>query len=129
MLAAAAVIVPGLVGCADLQGPDVEQVVLAFTRPDADAASRCALLAPATLAAFEQDESTGCPQAIGRLELTGGPVRSTAIWGDNAQVRLGADGGSTGDTVFLTRTDQGWRVTAAGCQPQGDAPYRCRLEA
>jgi hypothetical protein len=45
------------------------------------------------------------------------------VWGDNAQVRL------TGDTLFLTRTDAGWKVAAAGCVPQGEAPYLCRLEA
>ncbi len=33
--------------------------------------------------------------------------------GDNAQVRL------TSDTLFLTRTDAGWKVAAAGCVPAG----------
>jgi hypothetical protein len=35
----------------------------------------------------------------------------------------------TGDTLFLTRTAAGWKVAAAGCTPQGEAPYLCRLEA
>ena len=40
------------------------------------------------------------------------------VWGEEAQARL------TDDTVFLTRTADGWRVTAAACRSQGaDLPY------
>ena len=87
------------------------------------AVDRCALLAPATVAALEHDESAPCADALGQLDLPGGQVVSSAVWGDNAQVRL------TGDTLFLTRTAAGWKVAAAGCTPQGEAPYLCRLEA
>jgi hypothetical protein len=111
-----------LAGCADLQQPEVDRVAAAFAAPDADPPARCALLAPVTLAALEHDESTPCTEAIAQLELPGGALVSTAVWGDNAQVRL------TADTLFLTRTDAGWRVAAAGCVPHGDAPYLCRLE-
>jgi hypothetical protein len=52
----------------------------------------------------------------------GGQVLETAVWGDDAQVRL------SGDTLFLTRTGAGWKVVAAGCTPNGDLPYVCRLE-
>jgi hypothetical protein len=48
-------------------------------------------------------------------------VESVEVWGRDAQVRLG------GDTVFLTETDAGWRVTAA-CRPRGEAPYECQVE-
>jgi hypothetical protein len=120
----AAALIPFLVGCANLQQPDVEQVATAFSRPGADPAARCALLAPATVIALEHDESSGCAQALDQLAPPGGgPVQSTAVWGDNAQVRL------TDDTLFLNRTEQGWKITAAGCRSQGDAPYLCRLEA
>ena len=44
------------------------------------------------------------------------------IWGGDAQVAL-AD-----DTVFLTETDTGWRVTAAVCRVRTDAPYDCEVE-
>ena len=44
------------------------------------------------------------------------------MWGGTAQVRTSAD------TLFLTRTGQGWRIAAAGCTPQGEAPYQCRVE-
>jgi hypothetical protein len=118
---AVAVVTTAVGGCADLQQPEVEQVAAAFTRSGAD--DRCALLAPATLAALEHDESAPCPDALGQVDLPGGQVVSSAVWGDNAQVQL------TGDTLFLTRTDAGWKVAAAGCVPRGEAPYLCRLEA
>ena len=119
VLAASAAVLMG--GCAGLQQPEVERVAAAFTQ--SGAADRCALLAAATVAALEHDESAPCPDALGQLDLPGGQVVSSAVWGDNAQVRM------TGDTVFLTRTDAGWKVAAAGCTPRGDAPYLCRLEA
>jgi hypothetical protein len=107
-------------GCAGLQRPEVEEVAAAFA---AGAPSqRCGLLAPATLAALEFEESASCGESVGALAPPGGQVVHTEVWGDEAQVRL-AD-----DTVFLTRTNAGWRVAAAGCTPNGDAPYQCRLE-
>jgi hypothetical protein len=108
-------------GCAGLQQPEVERVAAAFTQ--SPAVDRCALLAPATVAALEHDESAPCADALGQLDLPGGQLVSSAVWGENAQVRL------TGDTLFLTRTAAGWKVAAAGCTPHGEAPYLCRLEA
>jgi hypothetical protein len=45
-----------------------------------------------------------------------------ARWGREAQARTGTD------TLFLTMTDAGWRVSAAGCSPRGEAPYACTVE-
>jgi hypothetical protein len=46
-----------------------------------------------------------------------------AVWGEEAQARL------TDDTLFLTRTAEGWLVTAAACRSQGaDLPYECQVE-
>jgi hypothetical protein len=121
LVVAAAVAATAVAGCAGLQQPEVEQVAAAFTQ--SGAAERCALLAPTTVTALEHDESVPCADALGQLDLPGGRVVSSVVWGDNAQVRL------TGDSLFLTRTDTGWKVAAAGCTPRGDAPYLCRLEA
>ncbi|RBY79506.1 hypothetical protein DQ238_09885 [Geodermatophilus sp. TF02-6] len=111
-----------LAGCARLAEGDVGQVALAFEDPAGDPAARCALLTPATRAALESDESMPCTDAIGRLPLGGGAVRAVEVWGDEAQVRM------TDDTVFLTRTDAGWRVAAAACQARREAPYDCQVE-
>jgi hypothetical protein len=49
----------------------------------------------------------------------GGSVEQVDAWSDWARV-------STEDSsVFLTEFDSGWLVSAAGCEPNGDAPYRC----
>ena len=121
LVAAVAAAAMAVAGCAGLQQPEVEQVAAAFTQ--SPAVDRCALLAPATVAALEHDESASCADALGQLDLPGGQLVSSAVWGENAQVRL------TGDTLFLTRTDTGWKVAAAGCAPRGEAPYLCRLDA
>jgi hypothetical protein len=104
-------------GCASASNSDVSTVASALENPSGDVQARCALLAPGT--ALEQDAS--CADALAQVRLPGGRVRSVQVWGGGAQVRM------DGDTVFLTQTHGGWRVTAAGCTPQGDAPYRCEV--
>ena len=111
-----------LTGCASASEPEVERVATTFEDPSGDPGERCGLLAPATLTAFEQDVSTVCTEAVQDLPLAGGSVESVEVWGGNAQVRL------TGDTVFLTETTAGWRVTSAGCTPRAEAPYDCEVE-
>ena len=109
-------------GCSSAERPEVERVATTFEDPAEDPEVRCDLLAPATAAKLEQDQQAPCTEAIGQLPLEGGEVRSVEVWGSDAQVRL------TGDTVFLTDTDSGWRVVAAACTPHEDAPYDCEVE-
>jgi hypothetical protein len=109
-----------LAGCASASQSDVTTAAAAFENPSGDPQTRCGLLAPATLTSVEQ--SSPCEEQIGHLPLQGGPVHSVQVWGGEAQVKLG------GDTVFLTRTSTGWKVTAALCQPRGDAPYDCQVD-
>ena len=119
VLAAGAVL---LTGCSSASQPEVEQVASAFEDPSGDPGQRCDLLAPATSAAFEQDESAPCTDAIEDLPLGGGGVESVQIWGGDAQVTF------SGDTVFLTETSAGWRITAAACAPRAEAPYDCEVD-
>jgi hypothetical protein len=109
-------------GCAGLETDAVETVARAFEDSAGDPAQRCELLAPATRAALESDESAPCADALEQIPLRGGTVESVEVWGGDAQVRL------SGDTVFLTETDAGWRVTAAACRSRGEAPYDCEVE-
>lgn len=109
-----------LVGCAGMEQPEVERVATDFAT--GTPAVRCALLAPAALAALESAASAPCADAVGRLAPAGGQVQHTEVWADEAQVRM------TGDTLFLTHTGGGWKVIAAGCTSNGDMPYECRLE-
>jgi hypothetical protein len=118
-LAAGAVL---LAGCSSAQEPEVQEVARTFEDPSGDAEQRCDLLAPATRAAFEKSESAPCAQAVEDLPLQGGAVESIEIFGGDAQVKL------AGDTVFLTETSAGWRITAAACRPKGEAPYDCEVD-
>ena len=117
-LAAAAL----LSGCAGLEEDDAARVAGAFEDPAAAPADRCALLAPMTMQTLESDESAPCVDAIEQVPLPGGAVEAVEVWGGEALVRLG------GDTVFLTDTPSGWRVTAAACRPRGELPYDCAVE-
>ncbi len=111
-----------LSGCASSHQAEVERVAATFADPAADPGARCDLLAPTTLASFEESASAPCPEAIGELPTDAGAVRSVEIWGGDAQVAL------AGDTVFLTETTAGWKVTAAACSRRADAPYDCEVE-
>jgi hypothetical protein len=114
--------VAALAGCSSAHEPAVEQAAMTFEDPSADPEARCDLLAPATRAAFEQSESAPCSEAVQDLQLQGGDVESIEIWGRDAQVKV------AGDTVFLTETGAGWRITAAACRPQAEAPYDCEVD-
>ena len=111
-----------LAGCASSHEPEVERVATTFEDTSADPGARCDLLIPATLAAFEKSASAPCAEAIADLPLEGGTVESVEIWGGDAQVKL------SGDTLFLSETSAGWRVTSAACTPQADAPYDCEVD-
>ena len=106
--------------CSSADEPVVREVAAAFATGDAQA--RCDLLAPATLSSVASDGP--CPEALAELPLGSGDLVSVQVWGEDAQVHL------TDDTLFLTRTDAGWRVSAGACAPAGaDLPYECELEA
>jgi hypothetical protein len=112
-----------LAGCGQ-DHQDLDRAVAQFEAAVAggDGGTGCALLAPATRDALEHRAGTPCPSTLPGLHLPGGDVVEVARWGLEAQVH------TSGDTLFLTMTDQGWRVTAAGCSPRGEAPYACTVE-
>jgi hypothetical protein len=106
-------------GCSNADEPAVRDVASSFAGGDAQ--TRCGLLAPGTLPSLLADGA--CPEAIGQLPLGSGGVVSVEVWGVDALVHL------TDDTLFLTRTDAGWQVSAAACQSDGEGSYDCQLEA
>ena len=111
-----------LTGCGGLDDDEVAKVAADFA--GGEGAARCDLLAPGALAALVEEESSSCEEAIQELPLGSGEVLEVAVWGEEAQARL------SDDTLFLTRTSDGWRVAAAACTPRGEEmPYECRLEA
>ncbi len=48
-------------------------------------------------------------------------------YGREGSTRLQGAGGE-GDTYFLSRFQQGWLVSAAGCEVRGELPYDCDVE-
>ena len=87
-----------------------------------DLSRACELLAPATRATLEYQQPQPCPQALLGDNLHSGPIGQVEVWGGEARAHAGSD------TLFLTRTRQGWRIAAAGCVPQGDnVPYLCKV--
>jgi hypothetical protein len=82
----------------------------------------CALLTRKTAEGLPHSGQS-CADALRELGLgPGGPATSVSVWGDDAQVRL------AGDTLFLHRFTDGWRVKAAGCRPVRDLPYTCEVD-
>lgn len=115
-----------LAGCgADVERTEAARAADAFTASGAqDPAAACARLAPRALEDVEEEgpcasalREAGLPPAGRRLGVT--------VAGHSAQVRY------TGDTVFLARFDDGWRVTAAGCRRAAAdpaVPYDCTVD-
>lgn len=69
------------------------------------------------------DSGQTCAEALREVKLgPGGAVTAVSVWGEAAQVRL------AGDTLFLQRFSDGWRIKAAGCRPVRDLPYDCEVE-
>lgn len=112
-----------LVGCADAREAQARAAADAFA--GALAAGQlevaCGLLAPATRERLER--SGRCTDALARTPLPHEPPAvDVRVWGQESQVRTPTD------TIFLTATENGWKVSAAGCTPRGQAPYACVLE-
>jgi hypothetical protein len=110
-----------VVGCASRTG---QQDAAAVATRFLDAAGRgdtemaCALLTPRTREDLATADGQPCEQSLPTDRL-GGSVEQVDAWSDWARVNT-AD-----SSVFLTEFNSGWLVSAAGCEPNGDAPYRC----
>jgi hypothetical protein len=89
-----------------------------------DGLRACAALSARARSELEQSAGKPCPAAV--LDESLPPLRGrleTHVYGTAAEV------GSTGDTVFLSRFDQGWKVTAAGCRREPSGLYDCQIQA
>ena len=116
-----------LAGCgADVERAEAARAADAFVQAgQRDPAAACRVLAPRTLETVEED-GTPCARALPELGLPQPGARSTvSVAGHSAQVRYASD------TVFLALFDDGWRVTAAGCEHRSDdeaIPYDCTVD-
>jgi hypothetical protein len=115
-----------LSGCGGAQDESVRSTVDRFYEAlDADdGASACAVLAPRTRDELEQSAGKPCDDAILEEDLTvPAAIRQVHSFGTAAQVQW------TGETTFLSRFREGWRVVAAGCSPVPPDRYDCEMEA
>ena len=83
----------------------------------------CATLTPAAAHALEQQEREPCARAVTSVQLSGSRASRVRVYETSATVSFAG-----GDTAFLDYTDEGWRVSAAGCKPMGQEPADCELE-
>jgi hypothetical protein len=92
---------------------------------EGDGQAACRQLSPQARMELEGQERAECPEAILGLELTGSTAERVEVFTNEAAVHLAG-----GDTVFLDETQQGWRVSALGCQEQApDRPADCEVQA
>lgn len=114
-----------LSGCA-ADGTEAAEAAKAFHRDVAssDMTAACSLLQSETRqeAARSSDAGT-CESQLEKAKIPdAGKLLSTEQFGREAFVEF------EHDTVFLAASNAGWRVTGAGCTPQGEeAPYTCEV--
>ncbi|WP_309108899.1 hypothetical protein [Arthrobacter sp.] len=65
---------------------------------------------------------TECEEQLESVELAGSgqPLR-TEVFGREAMVEF------EDDVVFLVASGSGWKISGAGCTPQGESPYKCEV--
>jgi len=87
-----------------------------------DWSAACALLQSGTREKTAQEQESTCEDHLRNLQIQEpGTVTRTEIYGRAAFVEFEQD------AVFLAAAEGGWKVTAAGCTPNGDAPYTCEV--
>jgi hypothetical protein len=96
----------------------------ALERGDGQAA--CDELSEEVASTVEQQEQKPCEEAILTLDLPkGGSAAIRRVEITSAYIGL-AEGGAD----FLDEGPEGWKISAAGCQPtaSSDQPYECEVE-
>ena len=90
-----------------------------------DGAAACDELAEETASKLEREEKKPCDEAVLELELPkGGTVSYERVESRSAETRL-----AEGSSDFLDEGPDGWKVSAAGCEPTTpEQPYDCELE-
>jgi FlaG/FlaF family flagellin (archaellin) len=83
----------------------------------------CGLLIPPAVEKLEAGAAGTCAEKLSQLDVPAAvSVKNSAAYGRNAQVVMDQD------TLFLARSGDGWRITAAGCTSRGERPYDCEVE-
>jgi hypothetical protein len=113
-----------LSGCASAQDEAIADATGAFYEAVAagDGEHACAALAPASQSELEQSAGKPCAQAVLDEDVPEvADPQEIEVFGTMAQVRF------AGETTFLTRFEDGWRVVAAACKPTRTR-YDCSIQ-
>jgi hypothetical protein len=89
-----------------------------------DMTAACSLLQSKTQEETARSGDAGtCEGQLEKAQITDpGKLLGTEQYGRNAFVEF------EHDTVFLAASDAGWKITGAGCTPNGEeAPYTCEV--
>jgi hypothetical protein len=121
------VLLASVAGCAGLNPGTSEAGTTALGFHSAlgsgDHARACELLIPAAVEKLEAGAAGTCPEKLAQLDVPAATsVQDSVAYGSNAQVIMDQD------TLFLTRSGDGWKITAAGCTARGERPYDCEVE-
>jgi hypothetical protein len=87
-----------------------------------DGAAACGLLTQQARESVSGATDVSCADGVLNVQEQGSTVGQVEVWGDAAQVRIGAD------VIFLLHLHTGWFVSAAGCTPRPSAPYQCDVD-
>ncbi|HEX8085034.1 MAG TPA: hypothetical protein VF529_12155 [Solirubrobacteraceae bacterium] len=104
----------------------VERFYDAVRQDDGEAA--CAELGESLLEQVESQTEQSCRGVVTRLEYEGGEIVATEVYVTNAKVDL-----RSGESAFLSRERDGWKLSAIGCKAEkgkpADRPFECEVES
>jgi hypothetical protein len=89
-----------------------------------DGRAACAELSSDASQELAKSEKAPCSEAVMGLREPHARIVRVVVFQGSAKVDL-----SGGKSLFLDDESDGWRISAAGCEPQGQEPYDCELEA
>jgi hypothetical protein len=109
-----AVVATSVGGCG--QSEDREQIRdvaagFAVAVGDGDGGAACELLTEATAEELEEQEGEPCESAVLQLRLDPGAVAHVRVYVTNGQATY-----DTGESSYLDRGPDGWRLSAIGCR-------------
>jgi hypothetical protein len=93
-----------------------------------DGQAACEELGDPLLEQVESQTQQSCDSVITRFEYEGEAVTAVEVYITNAKVDL-----RSGESAFLSREDDGWRLSAIACKAEkgkpADRPFECEAES
>lgn len=93
-----------------------------------DPAAACAQLSDALRQQIESQTQQSCRGVIDRFNYEGGAIAEAKVYITSAKVDL-----RSGESAFLGREPDGWKLSAIGCTPKkgkpADRPFECEAES